>query len=354
MLKNLLCALLLCSVPQTHAGDFDNYEELQALIASLERDGVYPEGELAAMFSTVKRQPKVVDAIGRPAEKTKEWKDYKQQFLSAERINKGLDFWQRYNKALTLASEQYGVPPEIIVAIIGVETKYGTSKGGFKIIEALSSLAFDYPPRAPFFRKELKTFLQLAKEQGLNPIETYGSYAGAMGYPQFMPSSWRNLAVDFDADGKIDLLNDPIDAIGSVANYFKANGWQNNAPITARARIISDNYDDAANNKDLKALSTLPELAGKGLAAREGKWDAATPVNAIRLQGDNGAEFWLAFNNFYVITSYNRSLLYAMAVYQLSEAIKEQHNQLKIGEDTFPAPAPADGAPATLTPAPAP
>ena len=338
MLKKFCAiALTMSCLTQAQAGDFDNYEELQALIASLERDGVYPEGELAALFSTVTRQTKVLNAISRPAEKTKEWKDYKQGFLSTERINQGLAFWQRYNKALTLASSQYGVPPEIIVAIIGVETRYGAGKGSFKVIDALSSLAFDYPPRAPFFRKELRTFLQLAKEQGLNPVETYGSYAGAMGYPQFMPSSWRNLAVDFDADGKIDLLNNPIDAIGSVANYFKANGWQKGAPVITRARISHDNYDEVTNNKDLKPISTIAELTSKGLAARNGTWDATLPANAIRLQGDNGAEFWLAFNNFYVITSYNRSLLYAMAVFQLSETLREQHNQLKIGEETFPA-----------------
>ncbi|PTQ90396.1 lytic murein transglycosylase B [Agitococcus lubricus] len=337
MRTTLLCllAVLSCPLQMATAGDFDNYEELQALISSMEREGIYPEGELTALFSMVKRQNKALDAIARPAEKTKEWKDYKNQFLSAERINNGVEFWQRYNKALNLASEQYGVPPEIIVAIIGVETKYGANKGNFKVLDALTSLAFDYPPRAPFFRKELRTFLQLAKEQNLNPLETYGSYAGAMGFGQFMPSSWRNLAVDFDADGKIDLLNNPIDAIGSVANYFKANGWQTGLPVVSRAKIIADNYDDAPNNKDLKAVSTLNALSALGLVPRDTVKASDLAVNAIRLQGDNGAEFWLAFDNFYVITRYNRSLLYAMAVFQLSESIKEVRNQFKIGTDAF-------------------
>lgn len=335
MIKSLLCSIIAaCSMSGSHAGDFDNYEELQALTSSLEREGIYHAGELPAIFANVSRQNKVIEAIARPAEKTKEWKDYRPNFLTNDRINKGVEFWNKYNKSLTLASKTYGVPPEMIVAIIGVETKYGGNKGNFKVIEALASLGFDYPPRAPFFRKELKNFLILAKEQGLDPLETYGSYAGAMGFPQFMPSSWRNLAVDFDGDGKMDLINNPIDAIGSVANYFKSNGWKTGEPITARARIVNDNYDDATS-KDLKTTSTVGELALKGLAPREGDYPATMPVAGLRLQGDNGAEFWLAFNNFYVITTYNRSHLYAMAAYQLSLAIKEAHSQIVVGEDTL-------------------
>ncbi len=335
MVKNLLCAIVAaCSVNSGHAGDFDNYEELQALTASLEKEGIYPAGELTAIFTNVARQNKVIEAIARPAEKTKEWKDYRPNFLTTERINKGVDFWNKYNKSLNLASKQYGVPPEMIVAIIGVETKYGGNKGNFKVIESLASLGFDYPPRAPFFRKELKNFLILAKEQGLDPLETYGSYAGAMGFPQFMPSSWRNLAVDFDGDGKIDLINDPIDAIGSVANYFKSNGWKAGEAIATRARIINDNYDDATS-KDLKTNSTIGDIATKGLAPREGDFAATMPVSGLRLQGENGAEFWLGFNNFFVITTYNRSHLYAMAAYQLSLAIKDAHSQTMVGEDSL-------------------
>ena len=196
------------------------------------------------------------------------------------------------------------------------------------MVDTLASLAFDFPRRSTFFRQELKSFLILSKEQGLNPLDVYGSYAGAMGFPQFMPSSWRNLAVDFDGDNKIDLLNNPVDAIGSVANYFKSNGWKSNEAVAIRAQIIADNYDEAINSKDLKTVSTLAEVKSKGLDVKEGSFTAKTPVSALRLQGDNGAEFWLAFNNFYVITTYNRSTLYAMAVFQLSQALKEAHSQL--------------------------
>lgn len=347
MLKNLLCSIITAfSVTGTHAGDFDNYEELQALIVTLEREGGYAEGELAAMFSSVKRQQRVIDAIARPAEKSKEWKDYGPMFLSNDRINKGVEFWQTYNKALNLAYKTYGVPPEMIVAIIGVETKYGGNKGNFKVIESLASLGFDYPPRAPFFRKELKNFLLLAKEQGMNPLETYGSYAGAMGFPQFMPSSWRNLAVDFDGDGHIDLINNPIDAIGSVANYFKANGWKTGDAVITRARIINDNYDEAIS-KDLKTNATIAELAAKGLTPREGNFADTLPASGLRFQGENGAEFWLAFNNFYVITTYNRSHLYALAAYQLSLAIKDAYSKTVVNNDTPSASTPE----AAITPA---
>ena len=212
----------------------------------------------------------------------------------------------------------------MIVGILGVETRFGAGKGNFRVLDTLASLAFDYPPRASYFRKELKSFLILAKNEKLDPLSIYGSYAGAMGYPQFMPSSWRNLAVDFDEDNRIDLINNPIDAIGSVANYFMANGWKSGAPVAERARITADTYDEATSG-DLKSASTLGDLAARGLAPRDSDkaQDAATPASGLRLQGENGAEFWIAYDNFYVITRYNRSLMYAMAVTQLGNAIKE-------------------------------
>ncbi|HEX5360979.1 MAG TPA: lytic murein transglycosylase B [Fluviicoccus sp.] len=318
LLPALLAALL--ALP-ARSGDFDQYEELQAMIASLEKEGVYPPGELTAVFTSVNRLDKVLEAIARPAEKTREWKNYRPNFVNDERLRKGLDFWSKYRNELDAAGKQFGVPPEIIVAIIGVETKYGGNKGGFRVIDTLSSLAFDYPPRAPFFRKELRTFLTLAKEQKLDVLDTYGSYAGAMGFPQFMPSSWRNLAVDYSGDGRTDLINDPVDAIGSVGNYFLANGWKTGEPVAVRARITSDTYDEACTT-DLKTNFTLAELGVKGLAPREGSLPPETPASGLRLQGENGAEFWVAFNNFFVITRYNRSHLYAMAVFQLAEALR--------------------------------
>lgn len=324
MFKTLLCTIFSISCMPAHAaGEFLQYEELAAVVAQLEKEQVYAPGELQALFTNVARDESTLKAIARPAEATKEWKDYRPNFVNPERVQKGLEFWQQYAEVLARAEKTYGVPPEMIVAIIGVETKYGGNKGRNRVIDALATLGFDYPPRAPFFRKELREFLILSKENGLDPLNTYGSYAGAMGFPQFMPSSWRNLAVDFDGDNKRDLINNPVDAIGSVGNYFKANGWKTGEAVVVRSRIISQDYDSVINTKDLKTDSTLGEIAKKGLIPREsGSYLAATPATAIRLQGENGGEFWLGFNNFYVITKYNRSILYAMAAFQLSQELK--------------------------------
>lgn len=358
MLKSLLCLLIssFCvPSPAQAGGDFIAYEELRGVIEQLERDKVYAPGELDALFAQVARDEGVLKAIARPAEGTKEWRDYRPLFLTGERVQKGVAFWQQYAPVLERAEKTYGVPAEMIVAILGVETKYGGNKGRNRVVDALTTLGFDYPPRAPFFRKELREFLVLAKENGLDPLSTYGSYAGAMGYPQFMPSSWRNLAVDFDGDGKRDLIDNPVDAIGSIANYFKANGWQTGQPVVARARIVSQDYDTVLN-KDLGTNSTLEQIAKKGLIPREpGTYLANTAASAIRLQGENGGEFWLGFTNFYVITKYNRSVLYAMAAYQLSQELKAAY---ALAQEP-PAPSAADGAPGTppapaATPAPAP
>lgn len=326
MIKSLLCVFIssFCvHTPPAHsAGEFLAYEELRGVIDQLERDRVYAPGELDALFAQVGRDEGALKAIARPAESTREWKDYRPLFLNEERVRKGLAFWNEHADTLARAEATYGVPAEMIVAILGVETKYGGNKGRNRVVDALATLGFDYPPRAPFFRKELREFLALSKEAGLDPLSTYGSYAGAMGYPQFMPSSWRRLAVDFNGDGRRDLINDPVDAIGSIANYFKENGWQTGEPVVARARIVSQDYDGVLS-KDLAANSTLEAIAQKGLVPREeGVYLAHAPAAALRLQGENGGEFWLGFTNFYVITRYNRSILYAMAAWQLSQELK--------------------------------
>lgn len=328
MLKSLLCLFIssLCA-PATAGGDFLSYEELRGVIEQLERDKVYAPGELDALFAQVARDESVLKSIAKPAEGTREWKDYRPIFMTPERVQKGVEFWREHADTLARAEATYGVPPEMILAILGVETKYGGNKGRTRVIDSLATLGFDYPPRAPFFRKELREYLVLTREAGLDPLTTYGSYAGALGYPQFMPSSWRNLAVDFDGDGKRDLINNPVDAIGSIANYFKANGWKTGEPVVARARIVSQDYDSAIN-KELSTNSTLEEIARKGLVPREpGTYLAQAPASAIRLQGENGGEFWLGFTNFYVITKYNRSVLYAMAAYQLSQELKAAYEQ---------------------------
>lgn len=305
------------------AGDFSQYEELTALIEQLEADKIYAPGELALLFEQVNRQPRVLESIARPAEKSKEWRDYRPIFMTNARVSDGLAFWDQYRAELTQAEKATGVPASMILAILGIETKYGGNKGSYPVIEALATLGFDYPPRAPFFRKELKEFLILTKQNGMDPLAIQGSYAGAMGFPQFMPSSWRNLAVDFDGDNRIDLINNPVDAIGSIANYFKGNGWRGGEPVVVRARLSGQLYD-AATSTELKTVSTLQALAAQGLSPRDplAGMTPTTPANGIRLQGMNGGEFWIGFNNFYVITRYNRSILYAMAAVQLSQALE--------------------------------
>ena len=329
MIKNLALSLLTL-IPITlnyaHCGDFDNYEALSTLISDVESEGVYSKTELNDLFSEVERQKTTLDLMSGAPESTAQWKDYKPRFLTTKNINNGVAFWNKYHEALEIAEQQLGVPPEVIVAILGVETRYGANKGRLKVIDSLATLAFDLPRRSEYFTKELKNFLALSKEQGFDPLAIKGSYAGAMGYPQFMPSSWRKLGIDFDGDNKADLINNPIDAIGSIANYFKENGWKAEENIVFSATAAEGNYDDIINNKTLSTTNTVAELKSKGFNITSPLADT-TSASAIRLEGDNGIEYWITLNNFYVITTYNRSTLYAMAVSQLSQAIKEAKNQ---------------------------
>lgn len=328
MIKNLafsLFTLIPITFNYAYCGDFDNYDALKTLISEVESEGMYTNAELNDLFFEVERQKVTLDLMSRPAETVKQWKDYRPHFLTDRNISKGVDFWNKYHEALEVAEQQLGVPPEVIVAILGVETRYGANKGRLKVIDSLATLAFDFPRRSEYFTQELKNFLALTKEQGLDPLAIKGSYAGAMGYPQFMPSSWRKLGIDFDGDNKADLINNPIDAIGSIANYFKENGWQAEENIAFSATAAAGNYDDIINNKQLSTINTLGELKAKGFSVQTSLEDA-TPASVISLEGDNGTEYWIGLNNFYVITTYNRSTMYAMAVFQLSQAIKEAKN----------------------------
>lgn len=285
------------------------------------RDYGFASEQLNSWFAEVNRKQAILDAISRPAEKVKPWKDYRPIFITDTRIQRGVEFWQKNQEALQRAEAEYGVPAQFIVAIIGVETMYGGNTGSYRVMDALSTLAFDYPPRAPFFRKELREFLLLAREEQVEPLSLTGSYAGAMGLPQFMPSSFRAYAVDFDGDGHINIWNNPTDAIGSVASYFKRHGWQAGQAVASRATVtdednlqgLSPALDPVNNVGELRALGWKSELA----------LDDELPVTAFRLEGAQGNEYWLGLPNFTVITRYNRSVMYAMAVNQLSELLVE-------------------------------
>ena len=279
----------------------------------------FDRAALAQLFSQAEKKQRILDAISRPAEKTLTWADYRKIFVTDTRIEGGVEFWQENEVILNRAAKEFGVPEEIIVAIIGVETRYGGNKGSYRVIDALSTLAFDYPRRSKFFRKELKEFLLLSREQQQDPLDLIGSYAGAMGYGQFIPSSYRAYAVDYDKDNFADIWNNTEDAIGSVANYFKRHGWKAGEQVAVRTRV-KEGYDQSVINDSLKPKRDLAALKAKGFAPI-GNLQDAQPASAIRLEGQYGTEYWIGLQNYYVITRYNHSRLYAMAVWQLSQEI---------------------------------
>jgi membrane-bound lytic murein transglycosylase B len=297
--------------------------DVQAFIQEMQQRHGFDAQALTGVFQQVRMRQTIIDAITRPAE-AKPWHEYRPIFVTNSRIQEGVTFWNQHEQALQRAEETYGVPPEIIVAIIGVETRYGRHTGGYRVMDALSTLAFNYPQRAKFFRGELEQYLLLAREEGLDPLSVKGSYAGAMGKAQFISSSYRHYAVDFNQDGKRDLWNDTADAIGSVANYFKRHHWQPGQPVifpmqTPKNRLT---YTLLAE-KGYKPHTPLQELAQNGVQPPAGI-DATTKAALIELETQQGPKYWLGLDNFYVITRYNHSPLYAMAVYQLGQAILSQ------------------------------
>lgn len=276
--------------------------------------------ELTALLNDAKLQPSIIKAMSSPAEKRMEWHSYRKIFLKPDRINGGVKFWQEHRDLLQQASEKYGVPAEIIIAIIGVETRYGGNTGSYKVLDALMTLGFHFPKRAQFFKRELEQFLLLCREEGLNPREPKGSYAGAMGQAQFIASSYRAYAVDGDGDNKRDLWTSHADIIHSIANYFARHGWSNSPLITQQTAVSGDAYKTLLSSS-LKPVDSLQALKNNGVSTPP-ELALDTTVKLLELQQSDHVEHWLSFHNFYVITRYNHSHLYAMAVYQLSQEIK--------------------------------
>ncbi len=305
--------------------DYSQRADVRAYIDELVAEHRFAAEELTALFSRAERKQSILDAIARPAERVLKWREYREIFLKEPRIAQGLEFWDEHEAVLAAAEKTYGVPPEYVVAILGVETRYGRVTGRFRVLDALSTLAFDYPPRADFFRKELTEFLLLAREEGRDPLELTGSYAGAMGYGQFIPSSYRNFAVDFDGDGQRDIWSNPSDAVGSVANYFSRHGWRAGEPVVLPVKVAGSAAAEVAN-ESLKLTRTVAELEGLGVTV-----DGLAPDQGaalFRMEGAEGDEYWLGLNNFHVITRYNHSRLYALAVHQLGEHIKSRREAL--------------------------
>jgi membrane-bound lytic murein transglycosylase B len=317
----LIVALVFCLPIYTYA-DYLGNQDAQIFIDDMVKKHQFEKGQLQAIFKQAEKKDSILKAISRPAEKRLEWSGYRKIFLSGDRAVKGKAFINKYHDIFERAEKKYGVPAHIISAIIGVETRYGKHKGSYRVIDALSTLAFDYPPRSKFFKSELEQVLLLAKEQNFKPLELKGSYAGAMGYGQFIPSSYRHYAVDFDGDNVVDILNNPVDAIGSVANYFKMHKWHASEPITFQVTVSGSEYK-ALLNKKLKPKNTLAEIKAAGVEIPV-QYELSQAAKLQELQGENGSEYWVTLNNFYVITRYNHSHLYAMAVFQLANEILEK------------------------------
>lgn len=309
-------AAMLAASGVASATTYQGSPHAQAMIDELTRSYGFAEEQLQALFAEAERKQAILDAISKPAERVKPWKEYRPIFITEARIARGVDFWREHQEALSRAEREYGVPASVIVSIIGVETFYGRNTGNYRVLDALSTLCFDYPPRAPFFCQQLREFLQLTREEQVDPLQLKGSYAGAMGLPQFMPGSFRAYAVDFDGDGRIDIWNNPVDAIGSVASYFKRHGWASGEAVVSRAEVQGERIEEGLNTT-LDPQHTVAQLRVLG-------WQPATaladdlPVLAFRFEGEAGDEYWFGLHNFSVITRYNRSTMYAMAVHQLA------------------------------------
>ena len=317
--KLTIVAVSVCAL--SVQADYTTHELADEFVNKMVSEHGFEKEQVLAILSKAEKKQSILDAISRPAEKTKKWHEYRQIFLGEKRINQGVKFWQEHSDIIEKASKEYGVAPEIIVAIIGVETRYGRHAGRYRVVDALATLGFDYPKRAKFFRGQLEHFLLLTKEQKLDPMELYGSYAGAMGYGQFIPSSYRNFAVDFDKDGVADIWKNPADAIGSVANYFKEHKWKDGEPVATRARFPKK-YDESIVNKRSRPKMSLSDAAKSGFKPTNKGYSDELVVTPLMYEGKHGKEYWLGFHNFYVITRYNHSRLYAMAVWQLSQEIK--------------------------------
>lgn len=307
----------------------ENYAQHAAARAQIQRLAVkenMDESYLLSLLAAVERDEEVLRKISKPAEKTKTWGEYRPIFLDQSRIDNGVKFWHENRFWLELAHAEYGVDPAIIVAILGVETRYGRVVGTTPVWQALATLCFDYPPRAKFFCEQVDYFLKLARRENFNPLQIKGSYAGAMGMAQFMPSSYYRDAIDFDGDNKIDLWGSAADAIGSIAKYLFARGWQTGSqeyvyqlPVKPALAEFGKTHKPALKIRELTGVLGLEEDATLM------QWINDNPdalVGSLRLQAEGGESYWLTFHNFSVITRYNTSPLYAMAVVELSQAIR--------------------------------
>jgi membrane-bound lytic murein transglycosylase B len=314
-IPSFLCALAIA--PACAALDASR-PDVQTFIKETAAEFALDEREIRDLIAQAETKQAILDAISRPAERVVPWFEYRERFLTERRIQQGADFWLA-NASQLNALDDPGLAATI-AGILGVETSYGRITGRYRVIDALATLAFDYPPRAAFFRGELQQFLLLVREENVDPKRALGSYAGAMGIPQFIPTSYRKFAIDGNGDGKRDLWSSWDDVISSVANYLRVHGWREGEPVVATA-TLADSDLSRFDTAKLELNETVKSLRDKGVSFTTDQPDDA-PAMFVVLQGKNGPEYRVGFNNFYVITRYNRSTMYALAVHELGNAIR--------------------------------
>jgi membrane-bound lytic murein transglycosylase B len=313
-------ALLLLFAAAAQAIELDQ-PEVVAFIDSMVEQHDFDREALSDVLGTADVKQSILDAIAKPAEKTKSWAEYREIFITRERIRAGAAFWADNRETLQIVSESTGVPIEMLVGIIGVETYFGRITGDYRVLDALATLAFFYPPRSKFFRRELEEYLLLVREEGMQATDATGSYAGAMGRPQFMPSSYRAYAVDSTGDGKRDIWNNWTDVAGSIANYFLKHGWKSGEEVTVQASLGGGWQGSMPKPKNtLEATETIASLSRQGVMfVTDLPGDSKSEL--LTYEGADGLEHWVGFHNFFVITRYNRSAMYALAVHQLGQEI---------------------------------
>jgi len=327
--SNTLIAVLVAVSPVLSATEQYTTEHpaVEPFVEEMRLEYGFDPQHVRQLLAQAERKDSILQAISRPAERVRAWHEYRKIFITDKRIADGVAFWKQHADALARAEEVYGVEPEVILAIIGVETAYGANKGSHRVIDALTTLGFDYPPRAAFFRGQLKSFLVLTREQQVDPLTLTGSYAGAMGFPQFIPSSYQAYAVDFDDDGIRDIWNNPVDAIGSAANYFAEHKWRHGETVAVPATVSGDEYAKGFTlDRGLEAKVSVAELKKLGWTPQA---ELADDLQVMAFEFDAGEhkQYWLGLNNLHVITRYNRSVMYAMVVHQLADLIREARNE---------------------------
>jgi membrane-bound lytic murein transglycosylase B len=326
---------VLCAGTQSAFAIDTRRADVKDFIAHMSSSYGFKKRSLRKLLTAAQSQPAILDAMEKPAEKAKQWFEYRPIFLNERRIREGTDFWLAHRQALDKASLRSGVAPEYLAAILGVETYYGRLTGSYRVIDALVTLSFDYPARSKFFREELEQYLLLTRDMHENPLTLKGSYAGAMGAPQFMPSNYRRYAVDANADGHIDLWTNWADVCASVGNYLKEHGWNAGEPVLTDASADPDKVADLDGRK-LALSDTVGSLMAKGVSF-ESPLPADAPAMLIAADEADGVHWRVGYNNFYVITRYNHSPLYAMAVYELATAVKQRILAIDASGGTPPA-----------------